>query len=155
MPYVPSRHTSSDQVIEEDEHMANSATGYAVIDVETTGLRPSWHDRVIEIGIVHTDLTGNVTGEWNTLVNPERDLGPQHIHGISAADIRHAPTFKEIAGALVTLLHGRVPVAHNLPFDAAFLQHEFTRAGLSTPAWAEYGVCTMAQAQRFLPPGPA
>jgi len=67
--------------------------GYAVIDVETTGLRPSWNDRIIEIGIVHTDLAGRVTGQWSTLINPERDLGPQRVHGISSSDIRHAPTF--------------------------------------------------------------
>ncbi|GII59244.1 hypothetical protein Pth03_76330 [Planotetraspora thailandica] len=73
----------------------SDALGYAVIDVETTGLRPFWHDRVVEVGIVHLDPAG----EWTTLVDPERDLGPQHIYGITAADIRHAPTFGEIAGA--------------------------------------------------------
>ncbi|GAA3828177.1 hypothetical protein GCM10022226_56200 [Sphaerisporangium flaviroseum] len=134
--------------------MGTGSTGYAVIDVETTGLRPSWHDRIVEVGIVHVDPTGAVTGEWNTLVNPERDLGPQHIHGISAGDIRHAPTFKEIAGAVATLLRGRVPVAHNLRFDAGFLQHEFTRIGVSTPTCTEFGICTMTEARQFLPQAP-
>jgi DNA polymerase-3 subunit epsilon len=134
--------------------MASNPIGYAVIDVETTGLRPSWHDRVIEIGIVHTDLTGQVTGEWCTLINPERDLGPQHVHGISAADIRHAPTFGEIAGAVVALLRRRVPVAHNLRFDADFMQYEFARIGVSPPAWDQFGVCTMAEARLYLPHAP-
>ena len=56
------------------------ADGYAVVDVETTGLRPSWSDRVVEIGVVHLDSAGAVTGEWSTLVNPGRDLGPQQLH---------------------------------------------------------------------------
>ncbi|GAA4590349.1 hypothetical protein GCM10023194_46890 [Planotetraspora phitsanulokensis] len=90
----------------------SDALGYAVIDVETTGLRPSWH-RMVEVGIVHLDPAGEITGEWTTLVNPERDLGPRHIHGITAADIRHAPTFGEIAGAVATLLRGRIVNAHN------------------------------------------
>ncbi|MEV0626633.1 exonuclease domain-containing protein [Nonomuraea wenchangensis] len=128
--------------------------GYAVIDVETTGLRPSWHDRIIEIGIVHTDTAGRVTGEWSTLVNPERDLGPQRIHGISAADIRHAPTFKEVVGTLIGLLRDRVPVAHNLRFDSDFLQHEFARIGTPISPLHDFGVCTMTQARQFLPRAP-
>ncbi|RCG32145.1 hypothetical protein DQ384_06430 [Sphaerisporangium album] len=132
----------------------DGAAGYAVIDVETTGLRPSWHDRVVEVGIVHLDVAGRVTGEWSTLVNPERDLGPQRVHGIDAADVRHAPTFKDIAGALVRLLRGRVPVAHNLRFDLGFLTHEFARLGVEVPLRHDLGVCTMEQAARFLPQAP-
>ncbi|WP_424535523.1 exonuclease domain-containing protein [Sphaerisporangium viridialbum] len=134
--------------------MVNGPIGYAVIDLETTGLRPSWHDRVIEVAIVHLDATGRVTGEWSTLVNPERDLGPQRIHGIGAADIRHAPTFKDIAGALPNLLRGRVPVAHNLSFDLNFLSYEFGRLEAQPPLHAHLGVCTMAEAARFLPHAP-
>lgn len=134
--------------------MSSSQLGYAVIDVETTGLRPSWHDRIVEVGVVLLDPGGTVTGEWSTLVNPERDLGPQHIHGITAADVRYAPTFKEIAGSLADLLRGRVPVAHNLRFDLGFLEHEFARAGAPIPALATVGVCTMTEAARFLPAAP-
>ncbi|MFC6083731.1 exonuclease domain-containing protein [Sphaerisporangium aureirubrum] len=134
--------------------MVDSPAGYAVIDVETTGLRPSWRDRVVEIGVVHVDLEGRVTGEWGTLVNPERDLGPQHIHGISASDVRHAPKFKDIAGTVLALLRGRVPAAHNLGFDAGFLQAEFDRTGVAVPSLAGIGVCTMAEARRFLPDAP-
>ncbi|GGT40553.1 exonuclease domain-containing protein [Nonomuraea spiralis] len=56
--------------------MKSTQLGYAVIDVETTGLRTSWHDRVIEVAVVLLDPLGCVTREWSTLVNPERDLGP-------------------------------------------------------------------------------
>ncbi|MEV0595822.1 exonuclease domain-containing protein [Nonomuraea cavernae] len=134
--------------------MTNSEPGYAVIDVETTGLRPSWHDRIVEIGVVLLDPRGLVTGERNTLVNPERDLGPQRIHGITAADVRHAPTFKDIAGHLTELLRGRVPVAHNLRFDSGFLEYEFARAGAAIPALDTIGICTMTEAARFLPVAP-
>jgi DNA polymerase III subunit epsilon len=128
--------------------------GYAVVDVETTGLRPSWHDRVIEVGIVQLDASGEITREWGTLVNPGRDLGPQRIHRIAAADIRHAPTFGEIAGTVATLLRGRVVSAHNLPFDLLFLSSEFTRLGVNTPLDPEAGVCTMKWAPHFLSGAP-
>ncbi|GII32873.1 exonuclease domain-containing protein [Planotetraspora mira] len=132
----------------------DDALGYAVIDVETTGLRPSRHDRVIEVGIVHLDPAGAITGEWTTLVNPERDLGPQHIHGITAADVRHAPAFGEIAGSVANLLRGRIVSAHNLPFDLRFVTHEFGRLGMTTPLSDDHGVCTMSWAAHFLPDAP-
>ncbi|MFC0863643.1 exonuclease domain-containing protein [Sphaerimonospora cavernae] len=134
--------------------MANDPLGYAVIDVETTGLAPRRNDRVIEIGVVHLTPTGEVTGEWATLLNPERDLGPQHIHGIRAADVRHAPTFKDIAGTLAELLHERVVVAHNLPFDLGFVSQEFSRLGADVPLRRDLGICTMAEAARYLPEAP-
>ncbi|MQA95903.1 MAG: 3'-5' exonuclease, partial [Streptosporangiales bacterium] len=44
--------------------MGQGPPGYAVIDVETTGLRTDWHNRVIEVGVVLLDPSGEVTGEW-------------------------------------------------------------------------------------------
>ncbi|GII93807.1 exonuclease domain-containing protein [Sinosporangium siamense] len=131
--------------------MAGGPPCYAVLDLETTGLWPHRHDRVVEIGVVHLSRSGEPTGRWSTLVNPERDLGAQHIHGISAADVLHAPTFAGIAGELVDLLRGRVPVAHNLAFDLDFLTAEFARLGFAVPLRLEHGVCTMEEAPYFLP----
>lgn len=102
---------------------------FAVVDFETTGLLPSYHHRVVEIGVTHVDDDGTVTGRWETLVNPERDLGPQQIHGIRAADILDAPVFTDIVGEFAELLAGRVFAAHNASFDLRFLQAEFARAG--------------------------
>ncbi|GII52701.1 hypothetical protein Pth03_10900 [Planotetraspora thailandica] len=134
--------------------MPTSTSGYAVVDVETTGLRPAWHDRVIEVGIVHVDDSGEITREWATLVNPGRDLGPQRIHRVAAADIRHAPAFEEVAGTVAALLRGRVVSAHNLAFDLLFLTSEFRRLGIDVPLNPEAGVCTMKWAPRFLSDAP-
>ncbi|GAB3988252.1 hypothetical protein GCM10029978_110150 [Actinoallomurus acanthiterrae] len=134
--------------------MATAPYGYAVVDVETTGLRSDWQDRVIEVGIVQLDASGDVTGEWATLVNPGRDLGPRRIHRIVAADIRHAPAFDEVAGTIAALLKGRVVVAHNLAFDALFISGEFARLGATAPLAPEAGVCTMRWASYFMPEAP-
>ena len=114
--------------------------GYAVVDVETTGFAARRSDRVVEVAVVQLDEAGRITGEWCTLVHPGRDLGPQHVHGIRAADVWHAPSFAEVAGALADRLAGRVVVAHNLAFDARFLSAEFARAGLDVEV---DGLCTM------------
>ena len=122
---------------------------YAVLDLETTGLFN--RDRVIEVAIVHADERGEVTGTWHTLVNPERDLGRQDVHGVRAADARHAPLFGEIAGDIAIRMAGRIPVVHNIVFDSRLLAAEYARMGLDIPYLAEYGVCTMSWAAEFLP----
>jgi len=124
--------------------------GFAVVDVETTGLFPGGHDRVIEIAVVHADEYGRVTGKWATLLNPGRDLGPQHIHGIRSAEILDAPTIDEVAMDVVALLDGRVPVAHNASFDSRFIASELARAGVVLNPDADF-LCTMQLARTFLP----
>ncbi len=124
---------------------------YAVVDVETTGLNPSWNDRVVEIAIVQIDDSGATEAEWCTLVNPERDLGPRHIHGVTAAEARTAPRFDQLAGAILDLLRGRILVAHNWAFDARFLAAEYARIGVKTPISDNAGLCTMRLAGQFLP----
>jgi DNA polymerase-3 subunit epsilon len=125
--------------------------GYAVVDVETTGFAAAGRDRVVEVAVVAVDRTGVVTDEWCTVVNPGRDLGPQHIHRISAGDARRAPSFAQVAGALAARLAGRVMVAHNLSFDARFIAAEFDRIGLPVPIASELGLCTMALGAAYLP----
>jgi len=125
-------------------------TGFAVFDVETTGLWADGTDRIVEIAIVHVDLDGRVTDRWETLVNPERDLGPQSLHGIRSLDVLDAPRFATIAPTLVELFADRVLVAHNAEFDLRFLLAELERAGL--PLWSRPAhLCTMRLAREFLP----
>ncbi|NMM23288.1 MAG: DNA polymerase III subunit epsilon [Phycicoccus sp.] len=123
---------------------------YAVIDTETTGLSPRLHHRVVELAVVLVDERGQIESEFCTLLNPERDLGPQHIHGIRAADVINAPRFTDVAGHLLGLLSGRTIVAHNLPFDLTFLDAEFDRLGVPFPLTRDMGVCTMTWSSQFL-----
>lgn len=129
-------------------------TGYAVVDVETTGLFPGGHDRIAEIAIVQVDSGGQVEGTWTTLVNPGRDLGPQHIHGISASDARHAPSFADIAGDVAELLRGRTFVAHNAQFDRRFVWHAFAETGYDVPLIAPTTLCTMRTGAQLFPSAP-
>ncbi|WP_404442539.1 DNA polymerase III subunit epsilon [Microbacterium marinum] len=126
-----------------------SRLGFATIDFETTGLFPEHHDRAIEVAVVHSDPSGTITGRWETLINPGRDLGRQDIHGVSAREILAAPTFADIADELVELLSGRVVVAHNAAFDMRFLSAELSRIDY----WpgAEFAdLCTMRLARTYL-----
>lgn len=124
--------------------------GFAVVDLETTGFSPRLGDRVAEVAVVLVDDAGRVEDEWCTLVNPGRDLGPQHVHGIAAADVALAPAFDRVVPALLRLLDGRVLVAHNASFDTRFLRAELGRAGVAAAIDPLACLCTQQLAGRWL-----
>lgn len=123
---------------------------FAVVDVETTGVLPGLHHRICEIGVVVLDRKGEVIEEWDTLVNPERDIATTEIHGLDAATLMDAPRFADIAADVVAILRGRVLAAHNLAFDARFLAYELDRSRARSPITTTFGVCTMRLASRYL-----
>lgn len=126
--------------------------GFAVVDLETTGLHPAQNHRIIEVGVVHVDLDGQVTNRWETVVHPDRDLGPTHIHGLTGADMRNAPKFAEISDELRDLLDQRVIVAHNATFESRFLTAEWMRAGaLDVEEFPGAWLDTMRLASKLLP----
>jgi DNA polymerase-3 subunit epsilon len=131
---------------------AATIAGFAVVDLETTGLYPST-DRVVEMAIVHLNTDAETTAEFCTLIDPRRDIGPTRIHGIKAADVTGAPTFAAAAATAWNLLSGRVLVAHNATFDVRFLAAEFNRCGVRLPPPPV--MCTMQLASHYLQDLPA
>jgi DNA polymerase III subunit epsilon len=121
---------------------------YAVIDVETTGLSPS-RDRIVELAIVRVDDRGAAVDEFTVRFNPEGPVGATHIHGITDADVVHAPLFREVAPKVVATLRGLPIVAHNAKFDLAFLREELNGAGWNVPWLAAY--CTLDASYLHLP----
>jgi DNA polymerase-3 subunit epsilon len=109
--------------------LAGGADRLTVIDVETTGFANT--DRVVEIAVVTLDLDGRVIDEFETLIDPQRDVGPTWVHRITPSMVAGAPRFEDVSPYLAMLLSGSVCVAHNLPFDRRMLTNEFDRAGVS------------------------
>jgi len=101
----------------------------AVVDVETTGFAAQGADRIVEIAVVRLSAEGERLDEFETLVNPQRDVGPTKIHGISALDVREAPLFADVAGDVAARMQGAVFVAHNAEFDRRFVSAEYARLG--------------------------
>lgn len=128
---------------------SRSYGGFAVIDVETTGLSPR-HDRVVSIAVVLTNPWGEVEHEWSTLVNPLGPVGATHIHGITDADVASAPTFDRLAQDVLALVRDRAVVAHNARFDLAFLTNELARTGWHWPSGAP-SLCTLEESFYFQP----
>jgi DNA polymerase-3 subunit epsilon len=111
---------------------------FAVVDLETTGFGKS--DRVVEIGIVLVDGQ-EITQEWETLINPQRDISNSNIHGVTADLVSLAPTFDEIIDEISNFLHGRIFVAHNISFDGRMLEAEFLR--FKRELDLGFGFCTL------------
>lgn len=78
----------------------------------------------------------------DTLIQPQRDIGPTFIHGLTAASVRDAPLFADVVGDVAVRLDGACLVAHNLPFDTRMLTNEFQRAG--TDLVIQTGIDTLA-----------
>lgn len=100
----------------------------AVLDVETTGLYMV--DRVVEVAVVTIDHAGRIVDEFESLVNPGRDVGPTWLHQITPSMVSDAPCFEEIAHHVAARLDGAVCAAHNLPFDQRMVGRELERAGI-------------------------
>jgi len=122
--------------------------GFAVLDIETTGLRPT-SDRAIEIAVVRLDAAGEPIDEMTTLINPEHRMGATHVHGLKSEDLERAPRFSEVLPELFRYLKDAALVGHNVKFDASFLTSELTRAGFTLPHAPL--LCTREMAQRSLP----
>ena len=113
--------------------------GWAVVDVETTGLGRT--DRVISVGVYQLDPRGEVQDHWYATVNPERDPGPVWIHGLTSDMLEGSPTFPGVAEELSRRLTGRVLVAHNALFDWSMISREYAR--MSDRAPIEQRLCTI------------
>ncbi|MFJ6728951.1 DEDDh family exonuclease [Streptomyces sp. NPDC091281] len=114
--------------------------GYAVVDVETTGLARD--DRIISAGVYRLDARGEVEDHWYTTVNPERDPGPVWIHGLTSEALSGAPLFRDVAEEFSARLAGRVLVAHNAVFDWQMIAREYARAEREAPV--RQRLCTIA-----------
>jgi DNA polymerase-3 subunit epsilon len=122
---------------------------FAVVDVETTGMRAGASDRITEIAVVVVH-GGRREVVLDSLVNPGRLIPPAicAITNITNDMVRHAPTFAEVADQVLAALAGRVFVAHNARFDWGFISAEVRRArdlALDGPR-----LCTVRLARRLV-----
>lgn len=124
--------------------------GYAVVDVETTGLARD--DRIVSAAVYQLDARGEVQDHWYTLVNPQRDPGPVWIHGLTSEVLADAPLFPQIVPELSRRLAGRVLVAHNAMFDWSMIAREYARAEAKAPV--RQRLCTIALSKELRLPLP-
>jgi DNA polymerase III subunit epsilon len=110
------------------------ASRIAFIDTETTGRDPD-NDRLVEVGIV-VGMGGTIVSRQNWLIQPGIPIPKESsdVHGITDADVKDKPRFKDVVGEIVAALEGAIPAAYNAQFDRAFLFAEVARASFSSDA---------------------
>jgi DNA polymerase III epsilon subunit family exonuclease len=122
---------------------------FEVVDVETTGVRAGAGDRITEVAVavVHGERREIV---FESLVNPERPIPRAvcSITNITNEMVQHAPRFSDVTERLLSVLAGRVFVAHNARFDWNFLSAELRRSRDVTLDGSRF--CTVRLARRLV-----
>ncbi|MGE2732174.1 DEDDh family exonuclease [Mycolicibacterium vaccae] len=121
-------------------------SGWAVVDVETSGFRPG-QARVVSVAALAVSDDGNIEKSLYSLLNPGVDPGPTHVHGLTAEMLEGQPTFGDIVTDLAEVLRGRTLVAHNVGFDYAFLAAEAELVHAELPV--DSVMCTVELARRL------
>jgi DNA polymerase-3 subunit epsilon len=122
---------------------------FAVVDVETTGVRVGSSDRITEIAVVLVH-GGRREVAFESLVNPGRPIPPgiSAITNITDEMVRNAPPFPDVADQVLAALAGRIFVAHHARFDWAFVSAELRRSrGLALDGPR---LCTVRLARRLV-----
>jgi len=103
----------------------------AVIDLETTGLRPE-QDRIVELAILKILPDGSQI-KYVQRLNPQIPIPPEAsaVHGIRDQDVANEPSFDKVAREVTDLLKGCDLAGFNvLSYDLRLLRQEFARAGI-------------------------
>lgn len=100
----------------------------AILDLETTGLRPG-DDRIVSIGVLRVQPDGDLR-EFHSLINPQMKIPKEavQIHGITDRHVKKEPTFPQVASKIQDFLGSSDLAGFNiLGFDLPFLESEFGR----------------------------
>ena len=98
---------------------------YVVLDLETTGLSPSW-DRIIEIGALKVK-DGCIIDKYQTLIYPERKIDSfiEQLTGITNEMLSVAPLIQDVLPIVDKFIGNSVIVGHNTHFDVDFMYENY------------------------------
>ena len=115
-------------------------------DLETTGVDVT-KDRIVQIGCVKINTDGT-TEEKEMLINPAMPIPKEasDVHGITNEMVKDSPLFINIYKALFKFFEGCDLGGYNSDnYDVPLLMEEFSRCGLTFPAWE----CNLVDVLKF------
>lgn len=122
---------------------------HVIVDVETSGISIMRGGRVIEIGAVALE-NGHVVAELGTLIDAGVPIsqGAFRVHGISEEMLVGKPVPQDVWPWFRQFVGAAPLVAHNAPFDSAFVRQELSLLGFGlSNRWH----CTVRLARIKLP----
>jgi len=123
-------------------------TKYVALDFELTGLDKD-NDRIIDIGFVFLDENFQVLATYETLLDPERDTGPVHIHHITNEMVAGKPKFADVAEEVAEMIDGKILVGFNNGLDFSCLDREFKASNYAFRARTSLDLSPIRSDPRF------
>jgi DNA polymerase-3 subunit epsilon len=122
---------------------------FCVIDVETTGMSPSYC-RIIEIGMVRVKNL-KIIETYRSFINPGVQVPGfiTELTGITDSDVADAPLFDNLANIIKDFIGNSIVTGHNLQFDLSFLNKAF--AGYNNEKIDNPHLCTLKLARKLYP----
>lgn len=126
----------------QEQPTAADKADYVVVDLETTGLKPS-ECEIIEIGAVK--VTGNKQETFQSLVKPTYPISRAitNLTHITNDMVKDVPSIDEVLPRFLDFLGDNIIVAHNASFDLSFLaaaceklNMPFNNKYIDTLSWA-------------------
>src|SRR5213083_1464893 len=123
---------------------------FAVVDVETTGVRAQNGGRILEVAVAILE-GGTIHLAFEALLDPGTPIPPwvTRLTGITDGLVAGRPRFVDVVAGLGYALDGGVFVAHNARFDWRFLAAECVAAGVPAPGGKP--LCTVRLTRRLVP----
>lgn len=128
-----------------------------VLDTETTGMKLSDGNRVIEIGCVELVERRPSGRSFHRYLNPgrESEAGALRVHGLSAEFLADKPRMEQVVDEFLDFVRGAELIIHNADFDVPYLDAELAHCGAHYGTLAEHvaGVVDTLKLARELYPG--
>lgn len=102
-------------------------TDYTIIDLETTGLDPSF-DEIIEISALKI-RNNKIIEEYSTLIQPTYEIDEfiTNLTGITNEMLKNAPLLDEKIEEIIDFIGEDIIVGHNVNFDINFLYDNYLK----------------------------
>ncbi|MDP4152092.1 MAG: exonuclease domain-containing protein [Bacillota bacterium] len=100
---------------------------YVVLDLETTGLDPSYDD-IIEVAALRIE-NNEIVGQYQSLVNPGYKISEfiSNLTGITNEMLSKAPHIQDVLKQFIDFIGDSIVVGHNANFDINFLYDNCSR----------------------------
>lgn len=119
---------------------------YICVDIENPNTRGN---SICSIGIIIVK-DNKIIDKKYSLINPEDrfDINNSKITGLTFADVKDAPTFKEYWRSIKDLFKNNIIVGHNITYDLSVISKALERYGIAVPAFNYY--CTLKLSRKYI-----